>query len=67
MTYETADISTKQEENWKENIAVTQVDEPLTWRLLKQKNDGKPNEELVFTIRGIMKSKSLPPLNAKPK
>lgn len=57
----------KQEANWRDKFIVTKVEEPRTWRLLKAKVDGNPDEEMVFTIHGILVSKALPPLTVKPR
>lgn len=46
---------------------VVEMEGPKTWRLLKVRAEGEPNEELVFVVYGVLIEKNLPPLTAKPK
>lgn len=43
------------------------IEGPRTWRLLKAKKDGNPDEELVYVLRGVIVEKNLPPLTTKPR
>lgn len=48
-------------------MVVVMVEGPKTWRLLKACKDGEPDEELVYTLRGVIADKNLPPLTVKPR
>ncbi|KAG6892586.1 hypothetical protein C0992_013314, partial [Termitomyces sp. T32_za158] len=52
-----------QNEHWKETVKVQAFSKPRTWRLLKSREDNlPPDEEMVFTIQGMINNKDLPPL-----
>ncbi|KAF9465631.1 hypothetical protein BDZ94DRAFT_1306973 [Collybia nuda] len=50
---------------WSDGIKVNRVDHPTTWRLLRGINEDQ--EELVFTIRGVIIAKDLPPVLQRPR
>lgn len=55
-----------QTERWPDDIAITYMEKPRSWRLLKPKTDGgRPDEELVYTLHGVITDKDLPPVAGK--
>lgn len=54
---------------WKDSMVVAMIEGPKTWRLLKActDGDGNPDEEMVWTLRGVVADKNLPPLTVKPR
>lgn len=53
-----------QTDGWTDCVAVTYMEKPRTWRLLQAKAGcAPPDEELVFTLHGIIAAKELPPIS----
>lgn len=53
-------------DTFSERFKIQEVENPITWRLLKQ-NSSPVMEEAVFTVQGVILSKDLPPIFEKPK
>jgi hypothetical protein len=59
-----------QKTDWNLSMEIRVVDEPKTWRLLSKPDCEDTTgtlDEVVFTIRGILCGKDLPPVTEKPK
>lgn len=51
-----------QDEKWRDGIIIKEMDRPRSWHLLKSKADNtEPDEEMVFTLIGVIIDKDLPP------
>jgi hypothetical protein len=58
-----------QDANWKQTVEIVPVEPPKSWRLIKkvtQDSTAIAAEEFVFTVRGIISGKELPPITEKP-
>ncbi|KAF9455906.1 hypothetical protein BDZ94DRAFT_501802 [Collybia nuda] len=53
-----------QSTNWTDVIRITCANGPTSWRILNANNT--TNEELVFTLQGIITAKDLPPVLQQP-
>lgn len=54
--------------DWKASTEIMFVDQPKSWRLVKKVLEQSKTvaDELVFTVRGVIAAKELPPLLEKP-
>lgn len=51
-----------QDVQWRDGIVIKEMVRPQSWRLLKARSDGRePDEEIVFTLIGVIVDKDLPP------
>jgi hypothetical protein len=57
-----------QNTDWKLSTEIMAVDQPKSWRLVKKTKQESAivAEEHVFTVRGILAAKDLPPIYTKP-
>jgi hypothetical protein len=58
-----------QKTDWKSGMEMLTLDRPKSWRLIQKRpleTKDEPLEELIFTVRGILCAKDLPPVNEKP-
>jgi hypothetical protein len=59
----------KQDADWKRSVEMICVEPPKSWRLVKkamQDSTTVATEEIIFTVRGIVTARELPPVIEKP-
>jgi hypothetical protein len=59
----------RQVPDWKQSVEMISVEPPKSWRLVKkalQDSSTVVAEEIIFTVRGIISGKELPPVTEKP-